>query len=526
MSGSDRKTITTKSNEQAQGVATPPAFLWCLLFGMGIFLFATVFFAHVHPLVPYDMDDWLYVGWRRNAYPIWKDWNPARVFPETFMSLVSDFGVHVLMPILHLDYIHALILAHAVSVAFFITVYVMLFRSFIREKAKISSAAAYLLTMLFLLFHFSIFRRQYSGNQHLFWTFNVTGYYYYVIPNLINASLVLFFMTKGKDGIRNLSPIKKGVLFLSIYLAMFSNLFASIILVVPAAGELVLDAYLCLVKRKQSLKQYLERSFWNLLIIFLWLVSLLYEANGGRADGAGSFALSGSISGFFAWGRQLNLQTTALSLLIVAVGMVLSILPVITKRKTSGKEAPSKNEKLISGEVPVSAPGFVFCMLVCAVFEILLCAKVGTEKLEICRVIFSVCFYAFMVIFWFAGKILSGFPKVLILLPLIFYVLLMNTRMGDRIFLEENGIDLDAQLCIAIDQDIIDQIVAADHAGLMEAVIVVPLEEDQEEENWPHVIRMGTALSQTLYRHGIISRELELEIRPDHEMNEQYGLMY
>ena len=165
-------------------------------------------------------------------------------------------------------------------------------------------------------------------------------------------------------------------------------------------------------------------------------------------------------------------------------------------------------------------------MLVCAVFEILLCAKVGTEKLEICRVIFSVCFYAFMVIFWFAGKILAGFPKVLILLPLIFYVLLMNTRMGDRIFLEENGIDLDAQLCIAIDQDIIDQIVAADHAGLMEAVIVVPLEEDQEEENWPHVIRMGTALSQTLYRHGIISRELELEIRPDHEMNEQYGLMY
>ena len=57
-------------------------------------------------------------------------------------------------------------------------------------------------------------------------------------------------------------------------------------------------------------------------------------------------------------------------------------------------------------------------------------------------------------------------------------------------------------------QDIIDQIVAADHAGLMEAVIVVPLEEDQEEENWPHVIRMGTALSQTLYRHGIIIREV------------------
>lgn len=539
MSGSDRKTITTKSKEQAQGVATFPAFLCSLLFGMGIFLFATVFFAHVHPLVPYDMDDWLYVGWRRNAYPIWKDWNPARIFPETFMSLVSDFGVHVLMPILHLDYIYALILAHAISVASFITVYVLLFRSFIKEKTNISSAASYMLTLLFLLFHFSIFRRQYNGNQHLFWTFNVTGYYYYVIPNLINASLVLFFMGKGHDGIRNLSPIRKGILLLSIYLAMFSNLFSSIILVVPAAGEAVADVYLCLVKRKQSFRQYLEKSFWNLLIAGLWLVSLVYEANGGRADGAGSFALSESISGFFAWGRQLNMQTTALSLLIVAVGAVLWLCslrkdahPDSDQKKDAGLQSASANgtssgnSRWISGDVPVSAPGFVFCMLVCAVFEILLCAKVGVDKLEICRVIFSVCFYAFMVIFWFAGTILVKFPKTLILLPLIFYVLLMNTRMGERIFLEENGIDLDAQLCIAIDRDIIDQVIAADHAGLTEAVIVVPLEEDQEEDNWPHVIRMGSALSQTLYKHGIISRRLELEIRPDHAMNEKYGLQY
>ena len=176
--------------------------------------------------------------------------------------------------------------------------------------------------------------------------------------------------------------------------------------------------------------------------------------------------------------------------------------------------------------MPVSAPGFVFCMVICAVFEILLCAKVGADKLEICRVIFSVCFYAFLVIFWSAGTILKRIPKSLILLPLFFYVLLMNTRMGERIFLEENGINLDAQLCIAIDRDIVDQVIAADRAGLTEAVIIVPLEENQDEDNWPHVIRMGSALSQTLYKHGIISRRIELDIKPDHAMNEKYGLQY
>lgn len=491
-------------------MGTFPAFLCPFLFGMGIFLFALIFFAQIHPLVPYDMDDWLYVGWRRNAYPIWKDWNPARVFPETFMSLVSDFGVHVLMPILNLDYITALIAAHAISVASFITLYVMLFRRFLKERTKISDAAVYMLTLLFLLFHFSIFRRQYNGNQHLFWTFNVTGYYYYVIPNLINASLVLFFAAKGLDGIRNLSVIRKGFLLLAIYLAMFSNLFCSIILVSMIGGEVLWEAYRCLGKRNQSLKQYLQKECWQLIILFFWLISLFYEANGGRAEGTGTFALAESISGFFAWGSRINLQTMALSAVLIGAGVGVCLY--------------SAKKKETSSEATKMLPGFVFCMAVCAVFEILLCAKVGTDKLEICRVIFSVCFYAFLVIFILAGEVLRRIPKALILLPLIFYVLLMNTRMGERIFLEENGINLDAKLCIAIDQDIIEQVVEADRAGLTEAVIRVPLEAGSD--NWPHVTDMGNALSQTLYKHGIVSRRIRLEIQPDHTMNEEYGLEY
>lgn len=512
MSVSDRKTITTKSKEQTQGVATFPAFLCCLLFGMGIFLFAVTFFAKIHPLVPYDMDDWLYVGWRRNAYPIWKDWNPARVFPETFMSLVSDFGVHVLMPLFRMDYIHALILAHAVSVASFITLYIMMFRRFLKERTGISDAAVYGLTLLFLLFHFSILRRQYNGNQHLFWTFNVTGYYYYVIPNLMNAALALYFGAKGYAGIRDLSPIRKGMLLLGIYLAVFSNLFSSIILVAPIAGSVLCEAYICLKRKNQSLIQYLRKECWQLLVLVFWLISLIYEANGGRAGGAGAFALQDSIAGFLAWGGRLNLQTMALSALIIGAGIGCCLY--------------SKKKKEEASPAVKQLPGSVFCLIVCAVFEILLCAKVGTDKLEICRVIFSVFFYAFMIVFVFAAEILQRIPKALILLPLILYVLLMNTRMGERIFLEENGIDLDAKLCIAIDQDILDQIVAADRAGLSEAVIQVPLEEDQEQENWPHVIRMGSALSQTLYKHGIISRRIELEIQPDHAMNERFGLPY
>ncbi|MBR1471924.1 MAG: hypothetical protein IJ600_09830 [Lachnospiraceae bacterium] len=488
-----------------------------ILFYAGIFFFCCIFFSQVHPLVPYDMDDWLYVGWRRNAYPLWKDWNPARVFPETFMSLISDLGVFVLKPVFHLEYLHALILAHAMTVGGFITVYMFMFRRFLQKRLRSEEAAAYLLTLLFLLFHFSIFRREHSGNQHLFWTFNLTGYYYYVLPNLMNASLVLFLAGTGREARQRLSLFQQGVLLLAVYLAVFSNLFSSVILAVWFAGEMLSDLWEDLQsKRKTKAPIWLREHLWHIGTLALWLVSLVYEANGGRAEGAGGIALWESIQKFLAWGGKLNLQTTALSVLLIAAALAVWCMDC----RKAAREKRSK--AAVKSGMPI--PVLIFGTLVSAVFEVLLCAKVGTDKLEICRVIFSVCFFAFMIIFSSAAYLLKRQPYLTVLLPLILYVLLMNTRIGEHVFLEANGIDLDARLCIAIDRDIIEQAIAADRAGLDEALIYVPLEE--EEENWPHVIRMGSALSQTLYKHGIISRRIDLTAVPDHAVNERFGLGY
>lgn len=54
-----------------------------------IFAFLFVFFARVHPLMLFDTDDWQYISYSRHAVPIWGDWNPTRVFPETVMPLAG-----------------------------------------------------------------------------------------------------------------------------------------------------------------------------------------------------------------------------------------------------------------------------------------------------------------------------------------------------------------------------------------------------------------------------------------------------
>ena len=51
-------------------------------FFLSIFFFLFFWFFRLHPLIPFNGDDWTYLAYARLATPIWGDWNPAKVFPE------------------------------------------------------------------------------------------------------------------------------------------------------------------------------------------------------------------------------------------------------------------------------------------------------------------------------------------------------------------------------------------------------------------------------------------------------------
>ena len=105
-----------------------------------IFIFLTIisfitfiFFLRVHPIIVFDVDDWLYISDNRVAIPLWGSWNPTRVFPETLAPLISNIAVHLIYPLCN-NYIKSLSIMNAIIVTMFITVYLYCFTRMAMES--------------------------------------------------------------------------------------------------------------------------------------------------------------------------------------------------------------------------------------------------------------------------------------------------------------------------------------------------------------------------------------------------------
>lgn len=488
--------------------------LYRRLWYVSVFAFVFFWFTQIHPLVLFDADDWNYASYFRWALPQWGDWNPARVFPETFMPLVCGISARVLYPLTG-DYLRSIMVGSAFVMAACIVGYVYSFEQLIHRLFRLAVRPALVVSSVFFLFHFLVFHSQQASNQYMFYCWDFTCYYFYLIPSLLNASLVMWMShnTQFDRFCREGDSLLKGFFLLAVYLAIFSNLPSSGILA-AFAGCRVLLAFIEQFRKRSGVKCFVQQNFAYIGILTAWLASAIFELSGGRAGDANQNVLDGLLEVV----KYLSHPTVYCGKLFMVTAFLLlaAMAGILLMRKK--KEA--EDVRMLSFTLEI----FV-CGLALLVYMLLLIAKVSPAFVSRSEYLFGLFFYVIVIVSAAFAYIVKRYPGTLVAVPFALCVIISSMNTPWLTYKESNMGNTDAAICKRIGDDLVEQMIQADQNGATSVNLHVPVTDNPD--NWPHFAgKYGIAIANSLFEHGIIGREIEVTIIPDEAMNEKYSVSH
>lgn len=476
-----------------------------------VFLFLFIFFTFVQPLAVFDGDDWAYLSMHRAPIPKIGDWNPTRILPEVLLPVVGYLAAYVIYPFSG-DYIFSITLSAAFTVATFAVLLCLSFIMLCTRALHLTTIQTSLCTILFFSLHFLFFRSQPSNNQYMLGSGNFVCYFYYVIPNLLNSSIVLFMLSHKniQQHFLSLSSFQKGTVLLAFYFAIFSNLLNSYILGVFCGSAL----FISFLQQSGSIKERIKASYTENRILFytvlVWLFSAACEAGGGRARSIGGHPLQ--LYDATKATYKLFAQTGRYTLLLI-IALLIGLLVIYWKKRKSNVTVWTTNEKKVLSICILSIIGSM-------TYLILLCSKAGAGYASQTMVQYGTCFYILILLFTIFSAILRHLHSSDIVLPLLTVLVVLLSATCDYPLSYSTMGNIPPRDAMAVSRNLVSQIKAADAAKQKEMVLIVP--KGDNRDNWPHPNYMGNNISRTLFSHGQIERNIKIKIQPDPEMNKTY----
>ena len=477
-----------------------------------IFILFFVFFTRLYPLILYDADDWTYVAQDRRMLPIIGYWNPSKVLPETLMPLCGAISAY-LVDIFVNDYVVSFTIVSSFVVSFLITLYVQSFYVLIKKKFKLEKIKSIIVMGLFLIFHLVIFYIPYNSNEYLFYAHDLNCYYN-LIPNIICFIIIFKMMTF--DFIDYSFPkkitLKSGFILLMFLLSIFSNLYCNITLITYIASVLLIN---CInsMKNKFNIMDFIKKNSMLIVAIIIWIISLLYELTGLRAqrpyDGIYRESIVQCIKNLgYVICNYINKPFIIVSLVTCVFGIV-----IFSKNKV----LKDNDKKLFNMFITVT-----ICILVLTLYFILISAKVSPENIFKAESLFGLYAYLIIMLSFVMCYLLNStriFNTFIVILLAFFIV---ETNCAISTFKPNNLSLISIKKTKEIDDYIINEIINADENGVKALELRVP--RDNTSDNWPISDYFGERISYTLFRHKRISRKIEINIIPDERLNEKFGV--
>ena len=459
-----------------------------LLFPLIIFIVLAIFFICFHPVAILDTDDWTNIHQRRLPIPVINAWNPIKVFPEIFMSVVSYAGAYLIYPFLG-RYVFSLSIANGLFICFILTIYFSEFHLLISSKNSLPNIQNVFATVFFICLHFIIVAHPGSDNLYLFYSLDLTCIYHYTLSTIINAALVMHMIRYGGYHNFGLFSKKHKLLVLTwTYFAIFSSLYTNMIIAIYVGVELLFALINDCSEHSFKFPEFVKRHKPHLIVLFIWLSSLLFESTGGRSGGKEDdflTSLGEAFANIATWVKSFNLC------FIILFCVVIVLWSVLVNEKNTG-----------------SAFRYFLAFVLTTLYIVLLSSVVNSSYVTRVDVMIASDFWLLLIMMLALCRIVSiikSGDKILAGLALVAVVI---TFCVIGTYQESNYINLPYNKCEALAEDVIAQFKTAEQNGEKEFDLVVP--DFGTENNWPYNLAQSDDFSKALYRHNITKEKIDV----------------
>jgi len=237
----------------------------------------------VHPVVPWDGDDWSTMGTQMMKFEygfprFGLDYVQSdRMFCRFFGCFSGYIAAFVIYPWTN-DYVMSFVIVNAFFLALTITVSVFFLYRLIKHWVG-KQCIAMLSVVFYLLCAFLIFKTE-SPSAYLFWQYNHCVVYFYTIPSYLSSSFAFYLVDKFVMHQQLENDFKFGVLLLVLYVLIFSFLPAALLIAAISFVIIVLS-----LLEKRNVKQVLVNCRLHLLALVMFIFKFLTELSGVFGSG-------------------------------------------------------------------------------------------------------------------------------------------------------------------------------------------------------------------------------------------------
>lgn len=472
-----------------------------------IFMILLCFYLFKQKLYLFDTDDWINITNNRSFLPKWGGFNPAKVLPETLLPIVTYIGHFLIYP-----FIHDLVISSHITYSIFLSVLITANVICFVKVAEVNNFCIKVLLYIFVLFALATFCYHDGFNKEfLLSNVSVTTIFHYNISVLLN-SLAVFYLISIRDSFTLKQSKKKTTIqALALYYVIFSNLYANVILVSYSSSILLLFIFKkILLKNNRSLISIVPHLYCSLL----WLISAIFEYNGGRAKGIETNFSDYILSSIKYVGIVYKTINSTLLIFFLLISFIAIITICIYKNN-------NKILKMALGGVLTSLISWAGLI----VYLCVLGSKTGPGYLLSSATRLAFYFYPLLISFYLLSIIFRYFKKsslIFIVTSSIILIYQFGMSMNTIRYTNFQGIAPD--LAYSIIEDMHSQLLINVKEGKQPIIIKVPKLQCGADDNWPLALYGGKRFAKAFYRYGDLDHKIEATFVVDYDKNIKFGL--